>query len=87
MSIPACLNTEQQFTGWMTCFHGLMMKPLPLVTHTHARIYTAGAVGTAAAAAAAVLLPLLPPLLLPLLPARFAASAGKSCCPLPGLFP
>ncbi|KAL4855989.1 Importin beta-like SAD2 [Chlorella vulgaris] len=30
MSIPACLNTEQQFTGWMTCFHGLMMKPLPL---------------------------------------------------------
>lgn len=31
MSIPPLLNQEQQFTGWMACFHTLMMKPLPLV--------------------------------------------------------
>lgn len=30
MSIPPLLNQEQQFTGWMACFHTLMMKPLPL---------------------------------------------------------
>lgn len=31
MSIPPILNQEAQFSGWMACFHALMMKPLPLV--------------------------------------------------------
>lgn len=30
MSIPAVLNQPEQFSGWMSCFHGLMTKPLPL---------------------------------------------------------
>lgn len=32
MSIPPILNQEAQFSGWMACFHALMMKPLPLVS-------------------------------------------------------
>jgi hypothetical protein len=31
MTIPALLTQEAQFSGWMACFHALMMRPLPLV--------------------------------------------------------
>ena len=31
MAIPAILNQEAQFAGWMACLHALMVKPLPLV--------------------------------------------------------
>lgn len=36
MSIPPILNQEAQFSGWMACFHALMMKPLPLVSRGRA---------------------------------------------------
>lgn len=38
MSIPAVLNQPEQFSGWMSCFHGLMTKPLPLVGPRGARV-------------------------------------------------
>lgn len=33
MSIPDVLLQQEQFSGWMMCFHRAMRRPLPWVRH------------------------------------------------------